>query len=57
MMEFILMPKGWEPEPDPPGTEGWREEPDDCAHEWESIWSTNFAGRAYRCVHCWERTD
>jgi hypothetical protein len=33
--------------------------PDDseCDHDWRPVWSTNAAGRAYRCEKCWDRTD
>jgi hypothetical protein len=38
----------------------WVSLPDDDAdhdHDWQPVWSTNFAGRAYQCQICWDRTD
>lgn len=26
-------------------------------HQWEPVWSTNFAGRAFMCETCFDRTD
>lgn len=30
---------------------------DECQHDWQPVWSVNFAGRAYQCENCWDRTD
>lgn len=29
----------------------------DHEHDWQPVWSTNAAGRAYQCQICWDRTD
>jgi hypothetical protein len=50
-MRFVLVPAGpYVPDPFDPD-ETWRDDPDDCRHEWVSAGMTDY-GTLYECTKC-----